>query len=83
MSKQRNHPVMTQAVRDCLRKEFSDFFFQMTTEEPGWPAITDAQLVDGIADALVVVGQRNKRGIAMIQTLVYELQDRVEQLKGK
>lgn len=69
--------AFSQQVRDCLRNEFTDFFNEMTRPERNWPRITDEQLVDAIADALMQVGKRNERGIGMVQTLVYELQERV------
>jgi hypothetical protein len=78
MGKPITNPALSKQVRDCLRKEFTDFFHEMTRPERNWPSITDQQLVDAIADALMDLGARNKRGIAMTQTLVYELQERVD-----
>ena len=68
-------------VRKALRKEFVDFFVTMTTVKPenNWPAIPDSEMVDGIADALLEMGKRRGTGVAMLQTLVHELQDRVNQ----
>lgn len=65
-------------VKRMLRSEFSDFFTQMTTATgPQWPSINDQELVDAIADSLIDMGRRRGKGIALLQTLVYELQDRV------
>lgn len=58
-------------------KEFSDFFHSMLAEEPGWVGVTDQQFIDALADSLVVMGKRSTRGFAVLQTLVYELQDRL------
>lgn len=67
-------------VRKTLRTEFADFFTRMTTTTgPRWPNINDQELVDGIADALIEMGKRRNMGVAMLQTLVHELQDRVNQ----
>jgi hypothetical protein len=67
-------------VRETLRNEFADFFLQMTTSTgPQWPDINDQELVDAIADALVMLGRHRGVGVALLQTLVYELQDRVNQ----
>jgi len=73
--------VKAAAVRKALRKEFVDFFVGMTTAKDAnnWPAIPDSELIDGIADALLEMGKRRGTGIAMLQTLVHELQDRVNQ----
>lgn len=69
-----------QMVRNTLRTEFADFFVKMTTSTgPRWPNIGDAELVDAIADALVLMGKQRGLGVAMLQTLVYELQERVDQ----
>lgn len=60
-----------------LRTEFADFFTSMTTASDTWPAISDQELVDALADALVLMGKRRKLGVSLLQTLVHELQDRV------
>lgn len=65
-------------VRRTLREEFTKFFTAMTTESPkGWPAISDSELVDALADSLMEMGKRRGLGVALVQTLVHELQDRV------
>lgn len=65
-------------VRKTLRKEFADFFTTMTTSTDNWPDIDDTELIDAIADSLISMGERRKMGAAMLQTLVYELQDRLQ-----
>ena len=64
-------------VRRVLRKEFTHFFTVMRTPEPGWPAIPDQEFVDALADSLMAMGQGGGKGVAFLQTLVHELQDRV------
>ena len=68
-------------ARQILRREFADFFSSMTSESKAdnWPHIGDQELVDAIADSLIVLGKRSGRGVALLQTLVHELQDRVNQ----
>jgi len=68
-------------TRQILRREFADFFSTMTkaSAAENWPKIGDQELVDAIADALIVLGKRGGRGVALLQTLVHELQDRVNQ----
>lgn len=65
-------------VRRVLRAEFTRFFTRMRTPEPGWPAISGQQFVDALADSLVEMARTdNQAGVAYLQTLVHELQDRV------
>jgi hypothetical protein len=56
-------------------------FFQKLREPEGrWPGLPDQVLIDGLADALFSDAKnRGASQIAMVQTLVYELQDRVDQ----
>ena len=64
-------------VRKTLRKEFADFFTTMTSSTDNWPNISDTEFIDALADSLITLGERRKMGSAMLQTLVYELQDRI------
>ena len=64
-------------ARKMLRAEFADFFTAMVTPSATWPALTDQELIDALADALVAMGKRRGLGIALLQTMVHELQDRV------
>jgi hypothetical protein len=67
-------------VRTLMRKEFTDFFVTMTTAtDRGWPTIDDQELVDALADSLLAMGDARGKGVALLQTLVHELQDRVNQ----
>lgn len=65
-------------VRKMLRDEFADFFTEMTTSTGRkWPSISDQELVNAIADALLMMGERRGMSITLLQTMVHELQDRV------
>lgn len=67
-------------VRETLRNEFAEFFVLMTTTTgPEWPSISDQEMVNAIADALVMLGKSRGKGNALLQTLVHELQDRANQ----
>lgn len=70
-------------VRKKLREEFAGFFTEMTTATDMWPEISDQELVEAIADALIQMGERRGKGTALLQTLVYELQDQVNQSLSK
>ena len=66
------------SVRKLMRKEFTDFFVAMTTATgPQWPSVPESEFVDAIADALFDMAQKRGKGIAYTQTLVHELQDRI------
>lgn len=70
--------VRANAVRKKLREEFAAFFITMTTEtEKGWPGISNQEFVNALADSLMTMGERRELGTAYLQTLIYELQDRV------
>ena len=64
-------------VKATMRKQIAIFFTEMCREEPDWPHVEQEQLVEGIADALIDMGTLSGTGVAMLQTLVYELQERV------
>jgi hypothetical protein len=67
----------TALVRKVLRREFSAFFTNMLTPEPGWPGVSDSDFVDALADSVMAAGQRSGKGIGMLQTLVIELQEKI------
>lgn len=72
-------------VRRVLRKQLNNFFTELYRVQPeiGWNGVADQEFVDALADALVDHGNRQGKGVAFLQTLVHELQDRVnQQLKG-
>lgn len=63
-------------VRKTLRAEFTNFFTTMTASTDNWPDIDDQEFIDAIADSLIEMGNRRKLGTALLQVLVYELQER-------
>lgn len=67
-----------ETVRRVLRSEIVDY---LTTVSAGvaesWPDIPPQELTEALADALVDMGRQQGFGTAMLQTLVYELQERV------
>ena len=67
-----------EAVRRVLRSEIADY---LTTVSSGvaesWPDIPPQELTEALADALVDMGRQQGLGTALLQTLVYELQERV------
>jgi hypothetical protein len=72
--------IRQELVSKTLRREFAAFFKEMMTAEKdtNWPAISDQELVDGLADALIDMGEQRNKGVALLQTLIHELQDRVD-----
>ena len=79
MKAPKKKPEIIVAVQHrIMTKEFSDFFHEMLKVEPGWVAVTDQQFIDALADSLIRTGERSGRGFAILQTLVYELQDRLD-----
>ena len=71
-------PALSAPVKAAIRKEFTTFFVTMTTAHRGtWPAIPNSEFVDALADSLVEMGEQRGLGVALLQTLVHELQDRI------
>lgn len=72
------HTTRLEAVRRVLRTEIADY---LTTVSSGitanWPEIPPQELTEALADALLLMGRKQGFGTAMLQTLVYELQERV------
>lgn len=65
---------------DVLTRAFSGFFKEMLRPQPSWSRPTDEQFIEAIAESIVAVGNevREGRGIAMLQTFVYDLQELIE-----
>lgn len=83
MPKDTTPPQLPAKVRAVLRREMTIFFTHMRTPEPGWPRIPDQEFLDALADSLLDAGKASGKGVAHLQTLIHELQDRVNQeLKG-
>lgn len=80
MKKAPHADALASAVRLTLRREFSDFFTAMLKEEPNWPTVSESEFIDALADSLLDMGTRSKRGNAILQTLVYELQERINKI---
>jgi hypothetical protein len=59
------------------RREMTAFFRKLRTPQPGWPGIPDQSFVNALADSLLDLGKDSGTGVAQLQTLVHELQDRV------
>ena len=62
-----------------LEREFTQFFTNMLKPEEGWSGVTDQQFVDALAASIMNTGAKTGRGVAMLQTLVYELQEKINQ----
>ena len=69
--------ALAAAVRKTLRSEFTRFFELMLREEPQWPHISEDEFIDALADSLIAMGKTSNRADALLQTLVYELQERI------
>jgi len=71
-------PPQQAQARAILRREFVAFLTTMTAaDNNGWPTISDQELVDALSDSLLQMGQQRGKGVALLQTLVHELQDRI------
>lgn len=67
-------------VRQALRTEFTKFFVTITSPTPeGWPRVSNEEFVEALADSLLDMGQTKGVGVALLQTLIHDLQDRVNQ----
>jgi hypothetical protein len=72
--------LVAKKAHTIIRKEFADFFCAFYKGSDTWPGMTDQQLADALADSLVMVAERRGlAGAAMLQTLVHEMQDRINQ----
>jgi hypothetical protein len=73
-------PALVEPARRILRREIATFLTIMVTEQPerNWPALPPSELIDALADALVDMSGSQSLGLAMLQTLVYELQDKID-----
>lgn len=70
---------MTPVVRRALRAEIYDFLKLMSDPQPdnNWPAIPREELLDAVADSIIQLGGDDVSGAAMLQTLVFDLQEKV------
>lgn len=62
---------------EVLTRQFTIFFREMLRPEDNWPRPSDEQFIEAVAESLVAVGNEvaDGRGIAMLQTFVFDLQD--------
>lgn len=78
MPKDTTPHALPEKIRRALRREFTSFFTKMRAPEPGWPAIPHQAFVDALADSLIEMAKTEGHAeVAYLQTLVHELQDRV------
>jgi hypothetical protein len=71
-------PTEQKSIRRMLEREFTAFFTAMiSSSNRGWPEISGQVLADAIADSLMAVGKKRGMGVGVLQTLVHELQDRI------
>ncbi len=65
-------------VRRVLRSEIKDYLSTVSASvSQSWPDIPPQELTEALADALLDMGRQQGLGTALLQTLVYELQERV------
>ena len=65
-------------VRRVLRTEIRDYLSTVSAGvSDSWPDIPPQELTEALADALLDMGRQQGLGTALLQTLVYELQERV------
>ena len=61
-----------------LEREITAFFTALTgSSERGWPEISGQVLADALADSLLALGAKRGMGVGVLQTLIHEMQDRV------
>lgn len=68
-------------VQRITRQEFANFFetFCGPKTQNNWPGISDQELLNATADALFELGKRRGKGIALWQTFIFEMQDRLDE----
>ena len=75
--KDRFSAAMRSSQNKAMRRQIAAFFTELQREEPSWPAVSQELLIDGLADALLDMGKASGKGSALLQTLIYELQERL------
>lgn len=71
-------PALSAHVKSAIRREFTNFFVTMTkANAQGWPSVPHTEFVDALADSLMEIGHDRGLGVSLVQTLVHELQDRI------
>lgn len=64
-------------IQQILTKEITDFFHTMATAKRGWRDIPMQSVLEATADALIEVGKRKGHGTAYLETLLLEMQDKL------
>lgn len=72
-----NQPRKNNQILNALNEKLTACFTDLLQMKPGWTRPTDEQFVQALAESVVAVGNKVKdgRGVAMLQTFVYDLQD--------
>ena len=74
----RDPAIENKRFRRVMEREFTAFFeLALLSPLRGWPPVTEQVLADAIADSLIALGKKRGFETALLQTLVYELQDRI------
>jgi upstream activation factor subunit UAF30 len=72
-----NQPRKNNQILNALNEKLTTCFTDLLQAKPGWTRPTDEQFVQALAESVVATGNKVKdgRGVAMLQTFVYDLQD--------
>lgn len=72
-----NQPRKNNQILNALNEKLTTCFTDLLQAKPGWTCPTDEQFVQALAESVVATGNKVKdgRGVAMLQTFVYDLQD--------
>ena len=72
-----NQPRKNNQILNALNEKLTACFTDLLQAKPGWTRPTDVQFVQALAESVVATGNKVKdgRGVAMLQTFVYDLQD--------
>lgn len=64
-------------MMNALNQKLTACFTEILQAKPGWNRPTDEQFIQALAESVVTVGDvvKDGRGLAMLQTFVYDLQD--------
>lgn len=66
--------------RTALTRSLKAYFEACLIDDKGMaPAFTMDEFTDSLADALFQMGKQRQLGVAVLQTLVHDLQDRINQ----
>ena len=72
------HAKRITTVRRVLREEIEAYLTTLSTGvKDSWPDIPAVELTEALADAIISMGRKQGLGTALLQTMIYELQERV------